>query len=87
MFISYFDDFKNACVWLFQKIGQGILAVLLFLSSYPLFLIPVQENHESGSSRDFARNGSGRTIVICHNIKKNNNGNRWGSIIGVNGLY
>jgi hypothetical protein len=32
MFISYFDDFKNACVWLFQKIGQGILAVLLFLS-------------------------------------------------------
>ena len=32
MFISYFDDFKNACVWLFQKIGQGILAVVLFLS-------------------------------------------------------
>ena len=32
MVISYFDVLRNACVWLFQKIGQGILAVVLFLS-------------------------------------------------------
>lgn len=31
MFISYFNDLKDGCVWLARKVGQGFLAIILFL--------------------------------------------------------